>query len=134
MKIQILLLVTYAFLFCGMQIISAQTQKDSMKLKPNEEKKIENSDVKVKFLSVIEDSRCPEGVNCIWAGNAKIKIEVSCNNNKEEFEINTNLGAKGATFDGYAINLTDLSPVPKEGVTTEKESYIATFEISRLTR
>lgn len=134
MKIQILLLLTYAFLFGTVQMISAQTEKQPMKLKPNEEKKIENSDVKIKFISVIEDSRCPEGVNCIWAGNAKIKIEVSCNNHKEEFEINTNVGAKGATFDGYAIYLSDLLPVPKEGQTTEKESYTAIFGISRLKR
>ncbi len=134
MKIQILLLLTFALLFGGTQMISAQTEKNPMKLKPSEEKKVENSDVKIKFISVIEDSRCPEGANCIWAGNAKIKIEVSCNNHKEEFEINTNVGAKGAAFDGYAINLTDLSPVPKQGETTDKNSYIATFEVSRLTR
>lgn len=134
MKIQIVLFAAFSLLFVGMLMISAQTQKNSIKLKPNEEKKIENSDVKVKFLSVIEDSRCPEGANCIWAGNAKIKIQLSCNNNKEEFEINTNVGAKGATFDGYAVNLTSLSPVPKQGETTDKNSYVATFEVSRLTR
>ena len=134
MKIQILLLVTFAFLFGAIQMSSAQTEKDPIKLKPTEQATIENSDVKIKFLSVIEDSRCPEGVTCIWAGNAKIKIEVSCNSRKEEFEINTNLGPKGASFDGYAINLVDLSPVPKEGSATSKESYIATFEVSRLTR
>ena len=32
---------------------------------------------KVKFLEVTEDSRCPEGVDCFWAGNARLKIELS---------------------------------------------------------
>ena len=31
----------------------------------------------VKFVKVLEDSRCPKNTNCIWAGRAKILVEVS---------------------------------------------------------
>ena len=34
-------------------------------------------DVSITFEKVIEDSRCPEGVQCVWAGNAKILVKVS---------------------------------------------------------
>ncbi len=30
----------------------------------------------VRFVEVVEDSRCPEGVECIWAGRAQIRVEV----------------------------------------------------------
>ena len=30
--------------------------------------------LKINFVSVVEDSRCPEGATCIWAGNAKIAL------------------------------------------------------------
>jgi hypothetical protein len=33
-------------------------------------------DKSVKFLKVISDSRCPEEVTCIWAGEAKLLIGV----------------------------------------------------------
>ncbi len=31
----------------------------------------------IKFVKVLEDSRCPKDANCIWAGRAKILIEIS---------------------------------------------------------
>ncbi len=133
MKILIFtLLITFAF---GAVIITqAQDEHNRLKVLFGSQKTFTKDKIKVKFLSLVEDSRCPEGVNCIWAGNAKIVVEISDKRQKEKFEINTNLGPKGATFGGYAINLTDLSPAPKQGKTTDKKSYIATFEISRLTR
>jgi hypothetical protein len=30
----------------------------------------------VKFVKVLEDSRCPKDVTCIWAGRARVQIEV----------------------------------------------------------
>lgn len=30
----------------------------------------------VTFVEVVEDSRCPEGVECVWAGRAQIRVEV----------------------------------------------------------
>lgn len=37
--------------------------------------KIDN--VSIKLLEVLEDSRCPSDVTCIWAGQAKVKVAVS---------------------------------------------------------
>lgn len=33
-------------------------------------------DTQIKFKSVITDSRCPKGVRCVWAGEAKVLVEV----------------------------------------------------------
>ena len=30
----------------------------------------------VRFVEIVEDSRCPEGVECVWAGRAQIRVEV----------------------------------------------------------
>jgi len=30
----------------------------------------------VKFVKVLEDSRCPKEVTCIWAGRAKVLVEI----------------------------------------------------------
>ena len=32
--------------------------------------------VSIKLLEVLEDSRCPSDVTCIWAGQAKVNVEV----------------------------------------------------------
>lgn len=33
-------------------------------------------DASVRFVSVLEDSRCPKDVTCIWAGRIRVQIEV----------------------------------------------------------
>ena len=33
-------------------------------------------DLEVRFVEVVEDSRCPKNVNCIWAGEVTILVEV----------------------------------------------------------
>ena len=117
-------------------VVTANAQNDSaIKVKVGKQKKFSRSKINVKFVSLVEDSRCPEGTNCVWAGNAKIKVFVSrASGAGETFEMNTNLGAKGATFGEYAINLTDLTPTPKANVRLNRNAYTATFTIARLTR
>ena len=99
------------------------------------QKKASRSKINVKFVSVIEDSRCPPDVQCIQAGNARIKVIVSkAGSDPKTFEMNTNLGEKGNIYNGYAIYLTDLSPVPETTARFSQNTYKATFSISRLSR
>lgn len=116
--------------------MTANAQNDSaIKVKVGKQKKFSRSKINVKFVSLVEDSRCPEGTNCVWAGNAKIKVVLSSpDGGSETVEMNTNLGAKGATLGAYAVNLISLTPTPKANVRLNRNAYTATFTIARLTR
>ena len=93
------------------------------------------SGLNVKFVEVLEDSRCPTDANCIWAGNARIKIEVTNKDGgKKTLELNTNSGPKGDQFDGWAIDLELLTPAPRSSQKTDPQSYQAKITISGLTR
>lgn len=122
-------------LFLGsFQLVEAQTQQQ-MSVRINQQKTFSRSKLKIKFLSLVEDSRCPEGVDCIWAGNARIKVRVTSKRGVTEiFEMNTNTGQRGDTLDGYAINLDSLTPTPKANVRLNKNAYTATFTVRKLTR
>lgn len=133
MKNKFILAIILTLAFGGLTMIEAQNRQQQ-KVQIHKQKKFSRSNLTVKFIELVEDSRCPEGTTCIWAGNAKITIEVSKGRNKETFEVNTNLGPKGATYDGYAIELIALTPVPKENIRINKNGYVATFAVSRLTR
>ncbi len=37
---------------------------------------VQMGDVTIKFKEVLEDSRCPENVVCIWAGRVRILVEI----------------------------------------------------------
>ncbi|MEO6588136.1 MAG: hypothetical protein ABIP06_02300 [Pyrinomonadaceae bacterium] len=134
MKTKLFLLLVLMLAFSGLFAAQAQTRQEQ-KVQIHKQKNFSRSKLTVRFVSLVEDSRCPKGTQCIWAGNAKIKIEVSNRGrNKEMFEINTNTGAKGATYDRYQIELLDLIPVPASNVRINKNGYVATLAVTRLTR
>lgn len=134
MKTAILILFL-TFGFGGMMTARAQDDSPQITVRVGNQKKESRSQLTVKFLSLVEDSRCPEGTNCVWAGNAKIKVTVSKRGSQSKtFELNTNLGAKGETYEGYAFNLVSLTPTPKGNIRINRNGYTATFAVSRLTR
>jgi hypothetical protein len=111
--------------------VSVAQSDQRLTIKAGEQKIAFRGELKVEFVSVLEDSRCPADVQCIWAGNARVKIKVTdWRGEAKLFELNTTAGAKGDQFGGYAINLVGLTPEPKrKGV-----RYAATFSIERLKR
>jgi hypothetical protein len=111
----------------------AQT-KETFTLGVGKQKTSKKSKLKIKFLEVTEDSRCPTGVNCIWAGNAKVKVQISNAYRSEIFEINTDLDSKRAVFDGWSIRIDNLTPYPHSDKTLDPKSYKVTFGILRLSR
>lgn len=133
MKLLFLSLIT-TLAFGALIQTNAQTAQ-TIKVLVGKQKKASGSKITVKFASLVEDSRCPDDVNCIHAGNAQIKVTVSKpGSNPMTFEANTNLGAKGNVYEGYAIYLTSLTPIPNANVRINRNAYTATFSISRLAR
>ena len=130
MKTKLILALLLTIVFGTIQTVEAQSRQQQ-KIQIHKQKKFSKSNLTVKFVSLIEDSRCPEGANCVWAGNAKIKIEISKNGKKETFDLNTTVEPKVATFNGYAIELLSLTPVPKENIRINRNGYIATFAVSK---
>ena len=69
--------------------------------------------VTVRFLEVTEDSRCPEGTQCIWAGNAKVQIAVSRGKMKaQERELNSNMEPTSVEATGYRFKIVSLTRRP----------------------
>jgi len=85
------------------------------------------------FEAVLEDSRCPVGVTCVWAGDAVVVVALDgTDNDTKRLELHTNsdFDTKSAT-DGYSVHLIDLSPLPREGSTIEVDRYQATLVVRR---
>lgn len=80
-------------------------------------KKVVLSKTKISFEAVLEDSRCPKNVTCIWAGQAKIKVRVKPEGSPEESrEITFNPGLQGpvllAVTKDCRIVVDNLHPYP----------------------
>lgn len=73
----------------------------------------------LRFVDVVEDSRCPEDVTCIWEGRAKVQIAASDPTGAEERQVLTlPYGSMGEderstwTVGGLVVRLHDLTPYP----------------------
>ncbi|MFD2563800.1 hypothetical protein [Aquimarina rubra] len=126
----------YILLLLSPLYIKAQDKSEKVKppqiitkLKPG--KTINFKDSSVKFLKVLEDSRCPTDVNCVWAGQAKVLIGIYENNTLlEEKEII--IGAKGIrptspkeilkSGDKFVYGY-NLSPYPSGSKKTDPTDY-----------
>lgn len=106
-------------------------RSETFTLRAGHQKRVARGELNIKFVNVIEDSRCPVGVNCIQAGNAKIQIKVTDRRGQTKtMELSTNKDPKGDRLGAYAINLVNLAPQPrKDGKPTR---YTAKFSIQQL--
>ena len=101
-------------------------------LKINQEAAIEGEGLAVVFESVVEDSRCPEGVDCIWSGNAKIRIRSSKQKHASApIELNTDVGPKSSSYLDYEIKLVALKPRPKADRPVQPNEYKAALIITK---
>ena len=87
----------------------------------------------VKLIKVLEDSRCPKGVQCIWAGEAKVLIEVTKRDGSSKQGAYTisqmSTGIPLFSEDGFVVNLKGLSPYPDSAHKINPEDYFITLDI-----
>lgn len=90
----------------------------------------------VSFLEVLEDSRCPKSVTCVWQGVAKIKagaiVHPDPSRGFEEFVLATYPeSARTVTLEGFRIELLDLSPHPESVAPNGSIGHVATLRVTR---
>ena len=131
MKTKLIFALLLTFIFGGWQLARAQTGQ-TLKLQVNRQKRIPQTNLTLHFVSVLDDSRCPEDANCVWAGNAKTQIKIrKANGGWKTFELNSNLEPKTVSFEGYEIKLINLDPKLRTNIRINRNGYTATFTITK---
>ncbi len=88
---------------------------------------------RIVFLSVLEDSRCPADVQCVWAGNAKVVLTLSTQGMPDRpLSVNTAVDPRTATVAGSILRVTGLSPDPRSGAAIPANGYVARFELTAM--
>jgi len=138
MKNAILILLLFVSAISFSQESSVETPLIAIKIPLGETVQVVNHSIT--FKEVLEDSRCPIGVNCIWAGRAKISIEVS-KEGEELIEKNlifgeTTQGESNSMLlftenDSQVIGLK-LNPYPNSEEQAENRSYVLLVYIKKL--
>jgi hypothetical protein len=89
--------------------------------------------LKVTFVRVTADSRCPGDVMCVQAGDAQVAIEISGFGPSRSAELFLSApGKTSATYAGFSITFEALAPYPfaSQGPITPG-AYRATFRIAK---
>jgi hypothetical protein len=79
----------------------------------------------VRPLEVLEDSRCPASVQCVWAGRVRIRAEVSGGGIRE-----LTLGEPVAV-NGGTLTLVDVRPGKRTPEAIAPRTYQFTFRFQR---
>ncbi len=109
--------------------VFGQSAKE-IKLSANKQVADKSSKLTFKLITV-EDSRCPADVDCVWAGNAIVKISIAKGKSAAKmFELNTALEPKIISYQGYEITLKDLSPTRKS-TDTSPINYAVKLNLSK---
>jgi hypothetical protein len=129
----ILPLVLIFLLGCGPSDINANLG-EKFTLAIGQSARITSEGMEVNFIEVIADSRCPEGVQCIWAGEASSLIEIS----SADAGWRIVLTQPGPTeppqtdFFDYVI-IFSLQPYPKAGEEIKDKDYRLELKIEKKT-
>ena len=100
-------------------------------LAPGEAAAVRGTSLRVTFLQVTGDSRCPADAFCIQGGDAIVHVRAS-DGGTAGYELHTGDQARGAAaHGGFRITLEQLSPYPFSSRTIAPEEYRATLTVSR---
>jgi hypothetical protein len=82
--------------------------------------------ISIRMDSVLNDSRCPSNVQCVWEGNAEVRFLFTENSIQTGFVLNTHGGSQfnsDTVISGYEIKLLKLSPYRKDPVEILQVEY-----------
>lgn len=89
---------------------------------------LKGSDFTLEFVEVKEDSRCPEGVNCVRAGEVTFSLK-SQDGTLHEITKKPRKATKTIIGD-YNIMVSEVNPYPKNGVMTDKATYVLKMQVA----
>lgn len=103
-----------------------ESSDDIVYFKEGENKFLKEQQMNVTFKGIVSDSRCPEGVNCVWAGAATALVEVMTTTSRPmQIKISTTDFAaqkltKTQSLYGYNLTLMSVSPSRTQDISPDK--------------
>ena len=88
----------------------------------------------IMFYNVAQDSRCPQGVVCVWAGEVRVQITFQERGllHPPILELTTNAGDERHKIrvEDYWVELVKVEPPRLESVPIAPKEYVATFRVT----
>ena len=88
--------------------------------------------VRLTFLAVEGDSRCPLNVQCVWEGDAELRLRAQqAPGDSSDLVLHTTVQPRATTVGEFRIEVVGLEPQPVQGEPIEPQHYSVRLAISR---
>lgn len=95
-------------------------------------KSVTSNGIKIEFVEMVEDSRCPADAQCVWAGNAKIKVKVTKNGKSQVLDLEMVTKGMKPNYGDYLLTLNGLTPEPRSNIRINRNGYVATIGVKKM--
>jgi hypothetical protein len=102
----------------------------SVTLKPGERVSLEGTSLRVTFVRVDGDSRCPADAVCIQGGDAIVRVAVRDDGRDRDVELHTG-NLQPVRSGDYTFTLEQLQPYPFSSKAIDPGDYRATLRVTR---
>ncbi|QQR82753.1 hypothetical protein IPJ70_01425 [Candidatus Campbellbacteria bacterium] len=82
----------------------------------------------ITFNKLVSDSRCPAGVQCVWAGAVTANVTLESGIEKTIVDIASN--KEPIVFAGYLVSIVSVVPDKVQGGIVDLEKYVVMFRIA----
>jgi len=97
-------------------------------LAPGETAALKDADLRIGFVEVAEDSRCPSDAQCVWAG--EVKVRLSLRRGQDEATRQDVREGDAASLDAYRVVVVRVLPQPVSTRPTRPEDYRTTLKVT----
>lgn len=97
----------------------------TVSLSPGQSVTIDGESLKIKFVEIINDSRCASGVTCIWQGEVSVRLDISYRDaayTKVATQPGLTSNPSSFEFNGYLLHC-NVQPYPTAGTTIKPGDY-----------
>lgn len=126
----VLLLLTVTLVACqstSAPAPQAASLNQEVQLAPGEQAAYQQQALSVEFVRVVEDSRCPSDVTCVWAG--EVKVQLSTRINAAEAVQHEITAGQQATVGDFRLVVVKVQPEPISTRQISPEEYRVTLRV-----
>lgn len=99
-------------------------------LAPGQTIGVDGASLRIRFIGVAGDSRCPADALCIQGGSAQVRIAAQSSGSTQDYELLTG-DMRPVRHEDLTIALVQLSPYPFSARTIQPDEYRATLRVTR---
>lgn len=101
-------------------------------LKPGDKAVFDAERLQIRFDRVVSDSRCPKDAQCVWAGEAVIRLTVTLPDASiKSIDVKASPTDKGTAVGTFGVSVNDLQPLPTVNGAVRDADYRVTLTVAK---